>query len=100
MKDGRWRNAKACCPFYKYESKQAIYCKGVQPDAAITQTFPVADKKEYLHTFCQADYRACWIAEAHLRACGSWEEPPETDLPDLVLLQELQETEAPTFKTL
>lgn len=76
MKKGRWSNPKVRCPYYKYqatkyqEALQAIFCEGVQPGSSIRLSFSAPECREYMSTYCQNDYRACWICQEHLRAHG------------------------------
>ena len=81
MKKGRYRAAKALCPYYKFHENKTIpnsleklyriYCVGVQPDSSISQSFTLPEaRKEYVNTFCMDDYKACWICKAHMEASG------------------------------
>ena len=81
MKKGRYRDAKALCPYYKFNENKSvpnslekfyrIYCTGVQEDSSVSQAFKTPEsRKEYETTFCRRDYEACWICMAHLKTSG------------------------------
>ena len=74
MKKGRWRDAKALCPFYKYDgydqrypNAKCIFCEGVVPNTTIRQSFHPEAKKLYEKLYCKSEYHKCWICESHLK---------------------------------
>lgn len=62
---------EACCPFYRCEDAQAIYCEGVEPGTALRLTF-AGSAIEYKHIYCRDihNYTKCRIAGM---LAGKWE---------------------------
>ncbi len=51
------------CPFYKYENRSAIYCKGFSPETSIKLSF-TERSKEYKRSFCRSKrWEECEIAK-------------------------------------
>lgn len=68
MKRNTDENVFVTCPFYKCESKQVIYCEGVDETSSIHLAFPTREKcKEYEKEFCRGYWGKCMIADAHNR---------------------------------
>ena len=55
----------AKCPYYKCESRNTIFCEGVQPGCAIHMAFENAPgKRAYESRFCRKVWGDCMIAAA------------------------------------
>lgn len=61
---------EACCPFYRCEDAQAIYCEGVEPGTTLRLTF-AGSAIEYKHIYCRDihNYADCRIARM---LAGKW----------------------------
>ena len=54
------------CPYYRSDSKEKIFCEGVQDNTSIHLVFPDSkDKKPYMHKYCCSmdNYDNCRIAD-------------------------------------
>lgn len=71
MKQNTDENVFVTCPFYKCESKQVIYCEGVDENSAIHVAFGTKkDCKDYEKEHCRKYWGKCIIADALWRKYG------------------------------
>ena len=59
-----YTSSKAVCPFYKHESRQVIYCEGVEDGTVLHLAFAnPSDSLEYKKKYCRCDHNQCQISK-------------------------------------
>lgn len=57
-----YTSSRALCPFYKHESRQVIYCEGVEEGNVLHLAFASpADCLAYKKRYCRSDHTQCII---------------------------------------
>ena len=52
------------CPYYQYETKQAVHCEGLRDGVGLRLGFiSKAVMKEFKGCFCKGDWTGCMIAK-------------------------------------
>ena len=55
-------SADAVCPFYRQESRGAVYCEGVTNGSRIKQEFRYGGAK-YKQNYCYCDWKNCRVSK-------------------------------------
>jgi hypothetical protein len=59
-----YTSRKAICPFYRHESRQVIYCEGVEEGTVLHLAFAnPSECLDYKKRFCRCNHTQCFISD-------------------------------------